>query len=147
MRPLPGRAPDARGGQRGMNSLPGLEPVPAPPSARPARSRPRLYFLALAIFILDQLTKGMIERLPPGANVVVIPHFFRLVQVYNRGAAFGFLQNSASPLTLGSLIAVSLIALAVVFSLLWQSQVSRRGGWALALILGGACGNLFDRIL
>ncbi len=121
---------------------------PANPPLLPLRpSRARLYWLALAIFTLDQITKGLIERLPAGANIVVIPHFFRLVQVYNRGAAFGFLQNSSSPLTLGSLIAVSFVALAVVFTLLWQSSVSRRGGWALAMILGGACGNLFDRIL
>ncbi len=124
-----------------------MSPAPLATAPRPRVSRSRLYLAALAIFALDQLTKGMIERLPAGINLTVIPHFFRLVQVFNRGAAFGFLQNSSSPYTLGSLIAVSLIALAVVFSLLWQSSMSRRSGWALAMILGGACGNLFDRIL
>jgi signal peptidase II len=140
------------------------EPRPIPPAADPdfgASSAPRAhraaasrgalrarqYLLSLGVFTLDQLTKGWIERLPAGGTIRVIPHFFQIVQVYNRGAAFGILQDSRSRWTLDGLVAISLLALGVIIGLLWKSPLSRRAGWALALILGGAAGNLFDRLL
>ncbi len=121
--------------------------IPANPVRRRGAMRTRQYLLSLGVFTLDQLTKGWIERQPAGTSIRVIPHFFQIVQVYNRGAAFGIFQNSSSRLTLDGLIFVSIMALAVIFSLLWKSPLSRRAGWALALILGGAAGNLFDRLL
>ena len=121
--------------------------IPANPVRRRGALRTRQYLLSLGVFTLDQLTKGWIERQPAGTYIRVIPHFFQIVQVYNRGAAFGIFQNSSSRLTLDGLIFVSIMALAVIFSLLWKSPLSRRAGWALALILGGAAGNLFDRLL
>ncbi len=128
-------------------AVPMTPEIPANPVRRRGALRTRQYLLSLGVFTLDQLTKGWIERQPAGTYIRVIPHFFQIVQVYNRGAAFGIFQNSSSRLTLDGLIFVSIMALAVIFSLLWKSPLSRRAGWALALILGGAAGNLFDRLL
>lgn len=122
-------------------------PMPAPPPEPPRWFRMRYFLIALGVFTLDQITKGMIQRMSRSASIVVIPHLFRLVHVENSGAAFGLLQSSPSPFKSAFLIGFSLTALVVVFILLWRYSQTARTGWALALIFGGACGNLFDRLL
>ncbi|MGH9534383.1 MAG: signal peptidase II [Terriglobales bacterium] len=121
--------------------------MPAPPPAAPGWFRARYFLIALAVFALDQITKGMIQRMPERVSIVVLPHFFRLVHVENSGAAFGLFQASPAPFKSAILIGFSLLALVVVFLLLWRHSQTARTGWALALIFGGACGNLFDRLL
>ncbi len=104
--------------------------------------------IAVAVFAFDQLTKAVVEATIPLHDVhPVIPGLFRLTHVKNRGAAFGIFADSASPMKLEFLIVLSVISLAVVLTLLWrQNPAARRTGVGLALILGGAFGNLFDRI-
>lgn len=109
--------------------------------------RTRHFLIALAVFIADQISKGMIQRMPRRQGFDVIPHLFRIVHVENSGAAFGLFQDAASPFKNDFLVAFSVIALLVVFVLLWRNAQSRLTGLALALIFGGACGNLFDRLL
>ena len=72
----------------------------------------------------------------------MIPGFFNLVYVENTGAAFGIFQGK-----LWLLSAISFAAMVVLSWLIWQGQHERKGMLlALALILGGTCGNFIDRV-
>lgn len=109
-------------------------------------SRPLYLLLALVIFLLDQASKALVARtLAVGELRRVLPGFFNLTHTRNPGAAFGLLSNSDSPWTVAFLILVSVAALALVWSLLWRGP-ARLAGLGLGLILGGALGNLFDRL-
>ena len=110
----------------------------------------RLYFLtALVVLVLDRVTKWLVEgSIALHDTVAVIPGFFRLTHVQNRGAAFGLFAESPSEWKVGMLVLFSLVALVVVSALLWRnSHAFTMTGSALALILGGAVGNLWDRLL
>lgn len=108
----------------------------------------KYHFLgAVGVFLADQASKWLItQRIVLHDSVTVIPGFFRLTHVVNRGAAFGLLSESEWNVAI--LILFSLGALAVVSTLLWRNshRVSTTG-FGLALILGGAVGNLWDRLL
>src|SRR6266849_4662186 len=110
----------------------------------------RLYHLliALVIFTFDQVTKAMVEASIPLHDArTVIPGFLQITHVKNRGAAFGIFADSPSEGKLMFLVFLSVVALGVVMTLLWRNQLhARRMGLGLALILGGAIGNLFDRL-
>ena len=120
----------------------------------PAMSRAALrgtYFTIAALVIAaDLLSKTLIRRhvaLNYG-SVPVVPHFFSITHVENTGAAFSLLADWPAKLRLPLLLSFSFAALAVVCYLLWKS--ARRFSWtglALALIFGGALGNLYERIL
>lgn len=111
----------------------------------------RLYHLliALVIFTLDQVTKAMVEAsIPLHDSHNVIPGLLQLTHVKNRGAAFGIFADSPSEGKLTLLVFLSVMALGVVMTLLWRNQPhARRMGLGLAMILGGAVGNLFDRLV
>jgi signal peptidase II len=118
-------------------------------SNRPHAMR-RLYFLtALAVLALDRATKWLIEgHIELHDTLQVIPGFFRLTHVQNRGAAFGIFAESPSEWKVAVLVLFSLVALVVVSALLWRNSHSlTMTGAALSLILGGAVGNLWDRLL
>ena len=106
-----------------------------------------------AVFALDRVTKALIEaRVTAWDNFPVIPNFFSIVHTRNRGAAFGFLNDSNSPWRGVILIGVAAIVMAMVAGMLWQSFRSRepQTAWlqaGLALVLGGAAGNMFDRVV
>jgi signal peptidase II len=112
----------------------------------PGHFRLRHLVAGLVAFVADQWSKGRIDRLPDDFNHVVIPGVFRIVHAENPGVAFGLFQNAA-PLFRDLLIGVSSVALLVILALLWRSQQSSRTGYAMALIAGGACGNLLDRVV
>ncbi|MBD3305499.1 signal peptidase II [candidate division KSB3 bacterium] len=96
--------------------------------------------LAVVIVIVDQYTKWLIEQARP--SMTVIPGFFNLTYARNTGAAFGILQGKQTLLTV-----VSVIAIGILVFLLWYERPERRGFLvALALILGGTCGNFIDRV-
>ena len=111
----------------------------------------RLYHLliALIVFTLDQVSKAVVEaNIPLHEGRAIIPGLLRLTNVKNRGAAFGIFADSPSEGRIAVLILLSVVALAVVVTLLWRNQpTARRMGLGLALILGGAIGNLFDRLV
>lgn len=111
----------------------------------------RKYYLMLAgiIFLLDQVAKRIvIRRIPLNESIPVLDGFFRLSHVRNPGAAFGLFAESHSSLRIVFLVLFSLFAMGVVGWLLWKSShVLSTTGVALALILGGAFGNLYDRLV
>ena len=105
--------------------------------------------IAFSIVALDRLTKWTVaSRITLHDGITVIPNFFRIVHVENPGAAFGLFAESSSQLRLAFLICFSLLALVIVGWMLWKnSHAASVTGTALALILGGALGNLWDRAL
>jgi signal peptidase II len=107
--------------------------------------------IASGVVILDRLTKMWIDAsVSIWDTYVVIPHFFNIVHTQNRGAAFGLFADSSSEWRGFLLMGVSLAVLALVAVLLWQfPQQAAKSQWVsrlgLALVLGGAIGNLYDR--
>jgi signal peptidase II len=117
------------------------------PGSHPMR---RFHFLLAALVVcLDRATKWLVEkRILLHDGIQIIPGFFRLTHVENRGAAFGLFAESTSGWTVGVLVLFSLVALVIVVALLWRNSHSMNvTGIGLALILGGALGNLWDRLL
>src|SRR5262249_24248420 len=104
--------------------------------------------IALAVLILDRLSKWLVVRYIPLDDVVpIIPGFFRLTHLQNPGAAFSLFAESPSPFKTTILVAVSVAALVIVARLLWLRRNNfNRTTLALALIMGGATGNLWDRL-
>ncbi|MGA7216719.1 MAG: signal peptidase II [Candidatus Sulfotelmatobacter sp.] len=108
-----------------------------------------LYFLiGLIVVLLDRWTKHIVAlRIPLYTHIQVIPGLFRLTHTENTGAAFSLFADSPAPWKTGMLIAFSAIALAVVTVLLWRNHHAHLvTGIGLSLILGGALGNLWDRL-
>ena len=108
-----------------------------------------LLAVTVGIVVLDRVTKVAVEQhLMLGGAHTVIPGVFRITHVLNTGAAFSAFAETASPLTVRySLIGFSALAILIVGSMLWRSgRAFTLSGLALALILGGAIGNLYDRI-
>src|SRR5437660_12099859 len=107
------------------------------------------FLIAFFVLLLDRLAKLTIEKsILLHDSISVIPGFFRLTHVENRGAAFGLFADSPSEWKITLLVLFSILALAIVSVLLWRNSHSMRTtGIGLALILGGAVGNLWDRLL
>ncbi len=105
--------------------------------------------IAVAVLLLDRVTKWLVEsRIALHDSISIIPGFFRLTHVQNRGAAFGLFSESPASWKVAMLVLFSLVALVVVSALLWKnSHTMSSTGVGLALILGGALGNLWDRVL
>jgi len=114
-----------------------------------ADRRLKAYGLAAAVFAADRLTKWLIEKHVSAFDVhTVIPGFFDIVHSQNRGVAFGIMDGSTSPWRTIVLVVFAAAALVLVAALLWKTPRFDRGSLTgLALILGGAAGNLFDRIV
>jgi signal peptidase II len=114
------------------------------------RSRlPFLILLSVLVIVLDRVTKLWVaDHIPIGDALVVIPNIFRITHVLNSGAAFSLFAESANPNTVRwFLIAFSVIAALLVFAFLVKiGHQFTATTVALALILGGAIGNLYDRI-
>jgi len=108
----------------------------------------RPLLIAFAVLLLDRITKWAIAKTIPLEDAInIIPGFFRLTHLENTGAAFSLFADSPSPFRTTLLISFSLAALAVVSALLWKDRrVFHSGTLALSLILGGAVGNLWDRL-
>jgi len=99
-----------------------------------------LYFLiAILVVLLDQITKFLARSFIGTFETVKIFPFLHLVSVRNEGAAFGLFKEFGNI----PFIAISLIAIIVVVVLLMRGKEDRFG---LALVLGGAIGNMIDRI-
>lgn len=105
--------------------------------------------VAVVVLVLDRFSKWIVaSRLSLHDGITVIPDFFRIVHVENPGAAFGLFAESSYQWRLTLLIIFSLLALIIVAVLLWKnSEMVSATGTALALILGGALGNLWDRVI
>jgi signal peptidase II len=117
---------------------------------RPA-SRPGwlLTVLATVVLILDQASKYAVQNFTQiGSSRVLIPGVLNLVHSSNPGVAFGLLADSQMPWRAPLLIVFSV---AVIGLITWLLVTDRAGGrlgqWGMALILGGAAGNVLDRIV
>jgi len=110
----------------------------------------RLVYLgiSLAVVVLDQITKAIVAaRIPLHDTIPVIRGFFDLTHVKNTGAAFGLFSSLSSPARATILTAVAGgVFLAVLAWSLTSPVTFTRLQTALALVLGGAVGNLIDRV-
>ena len=109
----------------------------------------KAYGTAAAVFALDRVTKMIVEaRVSFLDTHKIIPGFFDIVHSENRGVAFGIFNDSTSEWRTTLLILASIAAVTMVSAMLWRAdRLDRFSFWGLALILGGAAGNVFDRIV
>ena len=112
-------------------------------------ARPVALLIAVLVIVADRLTKLWIAaHIQIGHTITLIPGVFRLSHVLNTGAAFSLFEGARAPETVRHLlIAVSVIEASVVLGLLLKTgrQFSKTT-LAFAFILGGALGNLYDRV-
>jgi signal peptidase II len=107
----------------------------------------RWLLIAFAVLVLDQATKQVaLLAFKTGERMPVIPGFFDLTLLFNRGAAFSFLAD-ASGWQRWFFIGIGAIAAIVIIWLLSRHGSQRLFAWALSLILGGALGNVLDRVI
>ncbi len=111
--------------------------------------RKYFFFIAAAVLLLDRLAKWSVaSNIRPHNSITVIPGCFQLTHVENTGAAFGLFAESTAQWKIGALVSFSIIALMVVSALLWKHSHSMSTTTiGLSLILGGATGNLWDRMM
>jgi signal peptidase II len=108
-----------------------------------------LFVISLGVLLADRLSKFLVDRfMPLGSFKVLIPGLLNLMHTTNSGVAFGFLADSGSPWTAPVLV---IFSAAIIGFLAWLLASGKAGGVlgqaGMALILGGACGNVFDRVL
>jgi signal peptidase II len=117
----------------------------APVDGTFALSKFRYLVLSLVILALDQWTKWLVEiHLPPHVSQPIVPGLLSLTHVRNTGVAFGLWAQGGA----GALTALGLVALVVVgFYFIRARSDHRLLLVALAMVLGGAVGNLLDRVL
>jgi signal peptidase II len=105
----------------------------------------RWFGLAALVVFLDYLSKiAVLGSFAPGESRALAP-FFNLVLVFNKGAAFSFLAAAQGWQTL-LFAAIAVVASVVVSLLILKNQGKKMFCGGLALILGGALGNLYDRL-
>ncbi len=106
------------------------------------------YSIAVTIILLDQISKLLVQQtLRLGEIIPVIPSFFNLTYVLNPGAAFGFLASAPAAIRSPFFTAISILAaLFIVYYRFRHPAISFPAALGLAFILGGAVGNLIDRL-
>lgn len=103
-----------------------------------------VYIISIIIILLDQITKSFaINHLKGSKPISIIEGVFEFVYVENRGAAFGILQDRR---TLFIIITILVISFVVVYAYKNSNQLTLFSKITLAMLIGGAVGNLIDRI-
>jgi signal peptidase II len=112
------------------------------------RTRRLEIWLPVAIVVLDQLTKALVRiKVPLHDSVTIVPGLVDVTHVRNTGAAFGFLDVVDFPFKTVALAVIATVALiGVALYALSLSHHQRLARVGLALIIGGAAGNLIDRL-
>lgn len=107
------------------------------------------FLLALGLVAADQATKALVAgRVALYQSIPVIPGFFNITRIHNKGAIFGTFSQTGNTLVFALLTAASLAALALVVFYFFKTPASDRlMKLALTLIMAGALGNQFDRIV
>jgi signal peptidase II len=108
-----------------------------------------LLLLSVLVIVADRITKWLAStRIELGSHVVVIAHVFAISHVENPGAAFSLFNDSNSPVRVRWMLLVFSVvaAIAVLVALLKLGRTITATSVALALILGGALGNAYDRL-
>ena len=99
--------------------------------------------VALAVFLLDRISKiAVTARMSYGQSIKILPNIFNFTFIMNDGTAFSLLKGRNAVLASFSVIAIIIIVVYV----LTHRELNRAVSLPLGLILGGAIGNLFDRI-
>ena len=114
------------------------------------RRLPWLLLISAFVILADRLTKNWISaHIPLGGAIPIIPRFLRITHWTNEGAAFSLFADTASPhVVRWALVAFTLVAALVIFIVLIRlGSHFTLTTIALALILGGALGNVHDRIV
>lgn len=115
------------------------------PGNETAKDHGRYAAIVVALTVADWFTKALVERLmDPYQQVALIGDYIRLTYIFNPGAAFGIHLGDASRVVFLVLSVVALAALAAMYRLTSADNRSRLT--AIALIVGGALGNLIDRV-
>ncbi len=114
-----------------------------------SRSGWLLGVLAVGVLVFDQASKFAVEKFTsPGSFQVIIPGLLNLVHTSNPGVAFGLFADSQAPWRAPLLILFSAVVIGLI---IWMLATGRAGGslgrCGLALILGGAAGNVVDRVV
>ena len=125
-----------------------LHTMPFPPQRRTRDYRLPLFLLSAFVVLADRLSKlWIVHHIPSGSGRVIIPGVFRLTHVLNSGAAFSIFADSVSPNAVRiGLISFSIVAVFIISGMLFRTgRYLNASSIALALILGGAIGNLWDR--
>lgn len=102
--------------------------------------------IAAIVILLDQLSKITITKLFRYGEEMYVTSYFNLVLAYNKGAAFSFLSNE-SGWQRYMFTGIGIAAAGYILWLLRKHSGQRLFCWALALILGGAIGNVIDRLM
>lgn len=102
-----------------------------------------IILLSVCIFILDRLSKlWIVDHMALYESIDIVPHVMSITYILNRGAAFGILENQISFF----IAVVALLTVAVAFFWKRIQNFSKLGQTAVALVIGGAMGNVYDRI-
>ena len=113
------------------------------------KSRRLEILLPITIVIVDQITKAIVrQKLPLYSSTTVIPGFVDFTHVPNSGTAFGLLQTVNFPfktVLIAMVAATAMVSVGLYAASLARHQLAARIG--LALIIGGAAGNLIDRVV
>jgi signal peptidase II len=109
------------------------------------------FLVALGVFALDRWTKWLVEAHFGATNFnaseTVIPGFFNIVRSQNPGVAFGIFAENSSQSRTAILIGFSVVAVLLLAGMLWRiDRLDTLSATGLALIFGGAMGNVFDRV-
>jgi signal peptidase II len=105
----------------------------------------RWFALSLGVVLADQVTKALVLARFSLGERVELTGFFNMVLVYNKGAAFSFLSDAGGWQT-PALVVFAVVAIGVVGTFIVRSPGRHMLRTGLALILGGALGNLIDRV-
>lgn len=112
------------------------------------RSYRLLFLVSAGVIALDQITKWVVlKTIPLYGSYPVIHGFFNIVHVRNRGVAFGIMNRPGNQIILYLLTLFTLAA--VVLLVFWFTRLSAKEGkiaFGLSLVVGGALGNLIDRV-
>ena len=117
-------------------------PKPDPQLLRDRRRHAAFLAIAAAVVVLDQAAKVLVRELLDVGEKEWLAEFFAFSHVLNDGGAFGFFSGGNAWLTVASLAAIAVVILFHLF----PPADHRLIRWGLALILGGAIGNLLDRL-
>ncbi len=113
------------------------------------RDRANYLFASIIVFLLDQVTKKIVTQgMMQHESITLIPDFLNITYIHNRGAVFGLGSSVTSPYLSWGLSILSVVSLAVILVYFLRLNVTNsKMYFGLALVLGGALGNLYDRLV
>ena len=113
------------------------------------KNRSKYLLISIIVFLVDQITKKIVvQGMVQHQTIVVIPDFLNITYIHNRGAVFGLGSNFSTPYLSWLLSLLSIVSLIVILVYFLRVNVSNGRLYAgLSLVLGGAMGNLYDRLV